>query len=121
MKYGILNQREGGEACRSEVVDALQQIAAQKLKVFRTFVAVRPERQKPKYTLFTTSKETHLSFGMFETSISLHYFCILLEDMFKQSKATQMLLYKDQQKNEGWTVRMSQEDDTITFDFVPAH
>lgn len=79
------------------VLDALNQVASQHVKVYRTFV---PKGDKGSYVFTTTSKDLHLALGTLSAEGRLHL-ASLLELEFEAGECQELLMFTEAERNRG--------------------
>jgi hypothetical protein len=100
------------------VMDALGQVASQRVKVYRTYV---PKHDKWTYILTTTSKDVHLSLGALSQEGQL-FLAGLLHLEFVKGKCSELLLFEGGARNKGALVTLQSTENTgWCFHLSPAH
>ena len=101
------------------VMDALGQVASQRVKVYRTYV---PKHDKWVYVLTTTSKDIHLYLGAISKEGQL-YLAGLLHLEFVKWKCSELLLFEGGERNKGGVLvtRQSTDNTEVCFHLSPAH
>jgi hypothetical protein len=79
------------------VVDELEELSTQHVKVYRTFV---PKHDKFAYIFMTTSKDHHLGLGRFSREVQRH-FAMLLHTEFASNGCHELLVFLKNDRNHG--------------------
>lgn len=105
---------------RNAVVDNLDMLMSQKVRVFRTF-AFSQEENEVDFVFVTTHKDTHLNLGLLEHD-TLRHVGHLLEAEFKDCPESQILVLKGGESDDGWLVTRTEDNScyVVTFTFSPA-
>ncbi len=100
------------------VMDALNQVASQHVKVYRTFV---PKHDKWVYVFTTTSKDIHLALGALSQKGQLHL-AGLLHLEFVAGKRNELLLFHEPERSRGGMLvtLQSTENTELCFHLSPA-